>query len=57
MCKIQGLLKVFPMVFKDYKFMNNSDLHVKIYFTMLWKNMEKLVSENEYKIVVTFIGA
>ena len=32
MCKIQGLFKVYPNVFKDSKFMKNTDLPIKIIF-------------------------
>ena len=30
LCKIQGLLKDFPTVFKDWKLKKNADLRVKI---------------------------
>ena len=30
LCKIQGLLKDLPAVFKDYKIMKNVDLHNEI---------------------------
>ena len=30
LCKIQGLLKDFSTVFKDWKLKKNTDLHIKI---------------------------
>ena len=42
LCKIQGLLRDLPAVFKDYKIMKNIDLHIEI----LQDN------ENKYKISV-----
>ena len=30
LCKIQGLLKDFPTVFKDWKLKKNTDLHIII---------------------------
>ena len=42
LCKIQGLLKDFPTVFKDWKLKKNTDLHVKILF---WKLLESITKD------------
>ena len=53
-CKIQGLLKYFPTVFKDLKLIKNTGLHIKILLRPLLKI---LVLENQCKIMVPLIGA
>ena len=53
MSKIQGLLEDPPTVFKDYKLMKKTDLNVEILLQKCQTEiMEKLVLENEYKIVL-----
>ena len=54
----QGLLKDFPTVFKDWKLMKNTDLHIKILFLKcLTASLDIYILDNEYKIVVPLFGA
>ena len=59
--KIQGLFKDFSKLsysFQGLKVYENPDLSVKILLKKCWTViMEKLVQENQYKIVVPLFGA